>query len=267
MNLVFKMILIVVFGFFAYFIWQATDAVVIDNQYHFSHEDINKLYEVETQLGDILGTSVIHSKDDVLYNLVISAIQKSILDKNGIKVQAEEATRFVEQNNQNFKGFYQNFKQQLGDDDYYHLLIEPVAISRVFLRFYNAVEPAQKKSNLALEAAKKYGLSAVASNLKQKIVDVNFIKNNSILMKEFLKFKKSGISNVVYPSAIKINDNIAIFELNFKGSKLSVKALVFKIVPYQNFLAQLAEKIMIKFPTFSRYSLKDIHSKDKGILQ
>ncbi|MBE8189329.1 MAG: hypothetical protein HAW58_00305 [Candidatus Thioglobus sp.] len=269
MNLVVKIIIVgvVVFGFLLNFIWQKTDAVIIDNQYHFSNEDIDKLFDVEVQLGEIIGTSVVQKKADVLYNLVISSLQKSILNKHNIELEKANATEFVEKNQQNFKGFYKKFKEQMGVDDYYQLLIEPVAINGKFLSFYNAVEPAKQRANAALALAQKDGLEAAAKQLNKEIKEVNINENNSALKAEFLQFKTKDLLSVIYPKPVKIGDNIAVLDLDFKEDTISAKALVFKIIPYQNFLVQLSKKISIQFPFFSRYNLADIHNKKGSILK
>lgn len=267
MNLIGKVVLAVIFGFFAYLIWQGTDAVVINNQYHYSHNDIDKLYEIETQLGEIIGTSVVNSKEDALYNLTISAIQKSILDNNDVKIDQEKATQFVEQNNKIFKGIYQTFKQQLGADDYYRLLIEPIAISQIFLRFYYATEPAQQRANAVLKVAQEKGLKVIAKKLKQTIVDIDINKNNVALTQAFLALKQEGVFDIIYPNTVKINNYIAVLDLKFNAGNVNVKALVFKITPYKSFFTPLASKIAIDLPTFSSYNIKDIHNKKGSIIQ
>ena len=267
MNLVSKIVAVVVAIATIIFFWQRSDAVVVDNQYHFSHNDIAKLYDIEQQLGDIIGTSVVESETDVLYNLVIAAAQKSILGNSGIKVEQDNAIAFVEQNNQVFKGFYEKAKQQMGLESYYRLLIEPIAISEAFLRFYNAVEPAKQRGEAVLKAAKIRGLSAVAAELKQDVVDVNIAKNNTALLQEFSKFKKEGVFDVIYPKTIKIAGNIAVLNLNFKKEEVDITALVFKIVPYRQFITQLLANVDIAFPMFSRYAMGDIYNEKGSLLQ
>lgn len=257
---------VVVFVFVANFIWQKTDAVIIDNQHHFTHEDITKLYEVEMQLGDIIGKSVVKEKTDVLYSLVISSIQKSILNKNNINIKKDRAIEFVEKNHQNFKGFYDKFKQQMGEESYYQLLIEPVAIDQTFRIFYNAVEPAKKNATVALKIAQDEGLSVAENKLNQKAVELDVSKFDD-LKEKFLEFKKKDIKNIIYPKLIRIGDNIAVFDLDFSKSVMSVKALVFEIVPYRIFLTQLFKDISIKFPILSVYNLEDIHNKKGSILK
>jgi hypothetical protein len=258
---------VVIVIFSANFIWQGADAIIVNQQYHFSHNDINKLYDVETQLGEIIGTSVVKSKVDVLYNLVISAVQKSILNKNNIKIDKEKAVQLVEQNNQNFKGIYQKFKQQLGSEDYYRLLIEPVFISQTFLRFYYANEPAKRRSNVALKIAQEKGIKASAKEFKQEIVDVNIDKNNAALMQKFLSFKPAKVDSVIYPRTIKIGGYIAILDLKFNKNIVDAKGLTFKIMSYKDFLTKLSDKITMDFPIYSRYSLNDIYNKKGSILQ
>ncbi|MBW5288674.1 hypothetical protein [Abyssogena phaseoliformis symbiont] len=45
------------------------------------------------------------------------------------------------------------------------------------------------------------------------------------------------IISIIYPKTIRIGNNIAVLDLNFKKKDISIKALVFKIVSYQEFLA------------------------------
>ena len=80
MQLVIKAIIVVaILSFALNFAWQhKVDAVVIDDTYSFTHNDISSLYALETRLGKIIGSSVVNFEIDVLYNLIISSIQKTI---------------------------------------------------------------------------------------------------------------------------------------------------------------------------------------------
>lgn len=253
-----KIFLVILILFSAWFFWKKSDAVIIDNNYHFTHNNIDDLYDVEMKLAKIKGSSVVNSKIDVLYNLVITSMQKTILKNNGVTIDKNNAISFVEKTNPNFAGFYKDIEKHLGDD-YYKLLIEPVVISETFVKFYQSVEPARQKALAALKIAGK-GLEYIAKKSNKSIVKLNI--DGKMLKKELIE-KGSKI----YKKVVKINGNFAIFRVNsINNNNAKIDAVMFKIVSYKNLLSQLTKEITVVFPFFSWYDNKDINNKKGSVL-
>lgn len=248
---------------FAYLMWYRLSSAVIIGETSFTHKDIDTLYQVETELGEILGTNAVTSKEDVLYNLSVSSLQKQILKNNGVNLNREQILE-SEENNILLKGFYQQTKESLGVDDYYRLLIEPVAISKLFVNFYKVANTANRNALAVLTSLRNnITLEQIATNNGVQLVNLAIDKaGNSALTAQLNN--RTGI----YPRPITIGDNIMVAEVTgYEEATIQLKAIVFKKNSYKQFVTNTLDIGKIEFPFYSAYSKNDITEKEGSILQ
>jgi hypothetical protein len=255
-KIIIAVVLIFIVG---YFVWQNSAAVaVVDTK--FSHNDINKLYNVEQQLAKIIGDSVVNNKTDVLYNLVLTSLQKQILSNNNVKIARNDAIKLVETDN-NLKGFYAQAKQKLGEDKYYQLLIEPVVISKLFYNFYNIANDANIQANRVLQALQNTSLEEIAKNNNLTLSELNLAKENNRNLA-----KQLGDKTGIYPQVFNLGDKVLVLKvIGYDDEFIKTKALAFSKESYKNFITKQLDKDKIVFPFYSLYNMDDIVNK-KGSL-
>ncbi len=264
-NKILIFVVIMVAAFATWVVYKDIATVIVGNKYSFSYNDINNLYNAEQKLAAISGKSLVSSNKDVLYNLVLSSMQKIILLEKGIKVDKNKAIKFIEESNKSFKGILVDIKQELGNN-YFKLLIEPIAISQAFLRFYQF--SVNSTVNTIFTAVKKQGLSVTAKQINKKIVKLPLEKNkNKDLAAEFNKNYKTNKNNeIIYSKVVKIGNSFAILRLNSIDDKnINTDALFIDVVAYRYFLSQLVKDITVDFPVTSLYNIEDIYNKKGSI--
>ncbi len=248
---------------FVYLMWYRLANAVIIGETSFTHKDIDTLYQLETELGGILGTNVVNSKEDVLYNLSVSSLQKQVLQNNGVELNREQILQ-SEENNVLLKGFYQQAKDNLGIDEYYRLLIEPVAVSKLYVNFYELANTANRNALAVLASLRNnVTLEQIAANNGVQLVDLAIDKaSNSELTSQLNN--RTGI----YPRPIAIGDNIIIAEvIGYEETTIVLKAIVFKKNSYKQFITNTLNTGKIEFPFYSVYNKNDLIEKEGSILQ
>lgn len=258
-----KIIIILIIATFAiiYFALQASNAVVIAGDNEFTHSDISNLYNIEQQIAEVTGSNVITNKEDVLYNLVITSLQKNILLKNKIQLDKEKSIAFVEQNNP-LKNLYKDIKGSLSENDYYKLIIEPLSTSKMFYEFYKLNNSSQKSAIKLLVLLKEKSVADVIKSFGLKLVTIDIPKTNKILLNEV------GGKTGIYTKVIELGDNLIVANIvGYDDKYIKTQSFVFKKVSYKSFLSKFLSKDDIEFPIYSLYNLSDIVNKKGSVLK
>jgi hypothetical protein len=165
----------------AYFVLMNSTAVIIGDD-EFTHNDITNLFNIEQKIASNTETNVIKNKEDVLYNLVLTSLQKSILIESKVDLNKNQNTKIIENSN-SFKSLYKETKESLGETDYYRLMIEPVIVNKLFYDFYKKLDLSKKNAEKVLGLLQKYKFESVASAINIKPISVNIPKSNKGLFK------------------------------------------------------------------------------------
>jgi hypothetical protein len=244
----------------AYFVLMNSTAVIIGDD-EFTHNDITNLFNIEQKIASNTETNVIKNKEDVLYNLVLTSLQKSILIESKVDLNKNQNTKIIENSN-SFKNLYKETKESLGETDYYRLMIEPVIVNKLFYDFYKKLDLSKKNAEKVLDLLQKYKFESVANAINIKPISVNIPKSNKDLFKSL--DNKIGVYNKI----ISFDDKFIISNvLGYDKEYIKTNSFVFENIPYKNFLTKVLKMDSIQFPFYSLYSLEDIVNKKGSVLK
>lgn len=257
--ILFVAFLLVVWAVSYYFYSFASIVTVGDVSYTYS--DVNRVYKVEQWIGDILGSSIVKSKSDVLYNLVLAGIKKEILRKNNISISSVNAIQIMESRTI-LKGLYAKIKNYL-DDDYFRLFIEPMAVDDTFAAFFTANEPQRKVANSIHQDALKIGLSEAAKKTDRQVVEV-FIPLTQRNTDFISKIKE--VKDQVYNAIVETDTHYSIVKLkDVKDNGVVVDSIVVNKKTMREFLKNEMKAVPINLNLHSWYREKDLKKKEGSI--
>lgn len=231
------------------------------NSVAYSYGDVGKVYQVEQWIGDVIGSSVIKSRRDAFYYLVVSGIQKEILKGKDISVSTRKAIQSVESRTA-LKGLYAKIKRYL-DDDYYRLFIEPMVINDVFAAYFKSNEPRKEVAQSIFQDALDLGLTEAAKKAEMKVVELFIPKNeqNAALVQELENQKGS-----VYKRIVESNREYSIIKPKDVGEKGVVfDAVVVRKKSLRQFLKDEMKNVPLEYSALSWYRENDLKKREGSI--
>ena len=254
-------LLIFIAGFFLY---NATVVTVGDNSIRYTYSDLWKLSKVDGWIGEVIGNAP-KTKTETLYYLIITGIKKEILKKNNISILRDNAINTIEANTI-LKGLYGKIKKYM-KNDYYPLVIEPIAVDDIFQAFFRANNPGKKIAEKVHKEALKIGLNAASEKEKIEIRQINIEeneKNHSIISE--IKLLNNRGKNKVYNKILEFQDNYVIIELkNIVETGIIVNRVIIDKTTEHNFLKEKKKNIEIDFGLLSFFSETDLQKINGSI--
>jgi len=141
------------------------------NSTYYTYADINTYYSFANKIAKITGGQPISSRSVAFQMLTVAAMEKELLTAKKVALNKERAIELVEAQSV-VGGLLKEQKAKMGEDAYYHVIIEPAAIGQLFVSYYRANDPSGKLAQQALEAALEGGLGAAVQKAGKGAVQV-----------------------------------------------------------------------------------------------
>lgn len=249
-----SILLISIAGFFFY---NATIVTIGNNGIRYTYSDLWKLSKVEGWIGEVIGNAQKTNKE-TLYYLIITGIKKEILKKKNISILRDNAINTIEANTI-LKGLYGKIKGYM-KEDYYRLIIEPMAVDDIFQAFFRANNPSKKLAKKIHAQALKTSLKAASEKVGIEVWEMDIQENekNHLIVSE-IKTLHNNEKNKVYNKIFEFDDNYVIIELKnvIKTGVLVNRAIINKATEY-DFLKDKKKNINIDFGLLSFFSENDL---------
>ncbi|MBW1616109.1 MAG: hypothetical protein JRJ49_06160 [Deltaproteobacteria bacterium] len=256
-----SILLISIAGFLFY---NATIVTIGKNGINYAYSDLQKLSKAERWIGEVIGNTP-KTKKETLYYLIITGIKKEILKENNISILRDNAINTIEENTI-LKGLYGKIKKYM-KEDYYRLVIEPMAIDDIFQAFFRANNPSKKLAEKIHAQALKIGLKAASNQAELEVweMDIQETEKNRLIISE-IKRLNNREKNKVYNKILEFDDNYVIIELKdiIKTGVLVNRTIINKAAEHK-FLQDKNKYIDIKFGLLSFFSKNDLQKIDGSI--
>ncbi len=245
-------------------IFYNTAIVTIGNSgSRYTYSDLSKLSKVDRWIGEVIG-NIPKTKKETLYYLIITGIKKEILKENNISILRDNAINTIEANTI-LKGLYGKIKKYM-KDDYYRLVIEPMAIDDIFEAFFRSNNPSKKIAEKIHVQALKIGLKAASEKAEIEVWEMDIReneKNHSIISEIKLLNNKE---NKVYNKILEFDDNYVIIELkDIIETGVLVNRTIINKTTEHGFLKNKKKHIEIDFGLLSFFSENDLQNIDGSI--
>ncbi len=256
-----SVLLIFISGFFFY---NATIVTIGNNGIRYTYSDLWKLSKVEGWVGEVIGNTP-KTKKETLYYLIITGIKKGILKENNISILRDNAINTIEENTI-LKGLYGKIKRYM-KKDYYHLVIEPMAVDDIFQAFFRANNPSKKLAEKIHAQALKTGLKAASKKAGIEVweMDIQETEKNRLIISEIKRLNNKE-KNKVYHKILEFDDSYVLIELKdiIKTGVLVNRSIINKAAEHK-FLQDKKKYIDINFGLLSFFSENDLQKIDGSI--
>lgn len=177
---------------------KATIVKIGSNSTHYTYADVNRYYNFANKVADLTGGQAIRNRSVAFEMLTVAAMQKEILEAKKVVINKDRAIELVEAQSV-VSGLLKSQRKEMGDDDYYHVVVQPAAVSQLFVSYYRANDPAGKVARAALDAGQQSGIVAAAQKAGQKVVAVKvpIVPANSAFIEEAKQNVNAIIPKVV----------------------------------------------------------------------
>jgi hypothetical protein len=193
---------------------------------YYSYGDVFQVKSLSNELARMAGAK---DSDQIgakaaFQALVVAGAQKELADALKIGVNKDVALNMAMQSP--YRGLLEQKRKSLGEDRFYRLFVEPMAMGEIFKQYYNAADPKRKLADEALALATSAGITAAAQKVGSTVKEAELprTEQNALL---FEAAGKAGEGRLL-PQVIEDNVAFYVFQVKSIGDK-SMKADILTI--------------------------------------